>query len=81
MNDRPPPSLASSLVRYSGMGLEMGTAVGIGAWGGWWLDRRFETAPWALLGGILLGFAAAMWMIFRSLRALSAQQRQEDDDE
>jgi ATP synthase protein I len=59
-----------TIVRYSGLGLEMGVAVGIGVFAGWWLDERFGSTPWGMLGGVLLGFAAAVWMIYRSLQAM-----------
>ncbi|MEW5854015.1 MAG: AtpZ/AtpI family protein [Myxococcota bacterium] len=34
------------------------TAMGLGA--GWWVDKRFGTAPWGLLLGLLVGVGAAI---------------------
>lgn len=68
--DKAGPSRLAIIVRYSGLGLEMGVAVGIGVFAGWWIDERAGSSPWGLLGGVLLGFAAAMWMIWRSLQAM-----------
>ena len=36
-----------------------------GALIGWLLDRWFGTTPWLLLVLLILGFAAAMWNIYR----------------
>lgn len=73
---RPEPSALATILRYSGLGLEMGTAVGLGVLLGWWLDGRLGSSPWGLLAGVALGFASAVWMIWRSVAAL---QRAEHD--
>lgn len=73
--ERAGPSRLATIVRYSGLGLEMGCAVGIGVFAGWWIDERADSSPIGLLAGVFLGFAAAVWMIWRSLRSM-----QRDDD-
>ena len=73
---RPEPSALATILRYSSLGLEMGTAVGIGLLLGWWLDGHFDSSPWGLLSGLMLGFASAVMMIWRSVSAL---QRAEQD--
>jgi F0F1-type ATP synthase assembly protein I len=45
--------------RYSAVGLEMGIAVLIGYFGGYWLDRHFGTAPWMMYAGLGLGLGAS----------------------
>lgn len=46
------------------MTVELLTATGV--WGGigWLLDRWLETGPWLLAGGVLLGFALGMYLVF-----------------
>lgn len=39
----------------------------VGLFAGQWLDRRFGTAPWLLLGGALLGGAAGMLNMYRRI--------------
>lgn len=73
------PRFLTTVIRYSGLGLEMGTAVGIGAWLGWWLDGRYHTSPWGILGGVLLGGASAGWMVWRSLSALNRGRGEQDE--
>ena len=51
-------------LRYKPMGaayqgaMESVFAIGIGVVAGWWADRYFGTAPWCLLVGATIGFAA-----------------------
>ncbi len=44
---------------------------------GWWLDKTFDTRPWALIILMLLGFAVGTWNALR----LSAREQREQDDE
>jgi F0F1-type ATP synthase assembly protein I len=39
---------------------------------GWWLDSKFGTDPWLMIGGILLGAGGAMYSLVRRLESLSA---------
>lgn len=40
-------------------------AVLITALAGYWADGYFDTSPWCLLGGVVLGFAAMVLRLFR----------------
>jgi F0F1-type ATP synthase assembly protein I len=43
-------------------------AVGLFAWGGWWLDRKFGTEkPWFLLAGALVGMVGGFVSFFRTV--------------
>lgn len=75
------PRLLTAVVRFSGLGLEMGAAVAIGAWLGWWLDSRHQTGPWGILGGVLLGGAAAGRMVWRSLATLNRGRGEQEERE
>jgi ATP synthase protein I len=48
-------------------GVLVGLAVGFG------VDQLFDTAPWGLLGGVLIGFALAVYMARRTANRLMAQ--------
>lgn len=61
------PSTAH-LLRYSSIGLEMGIAVAIGLFFGWWLDKRFDTSPWLTILFLLFGIAAGFKNILQLLR-------------
>jgi len=45
-------------------------AILIGAGLGYWADARFETAPWGLMTGLLLGFSAFVLRLMRLARQL-----------
>lgn len=45
--------------KYSATGIEMAMAVAVGAIGGNWLDTQFNTSPWLVTFGIVLGFVMA----------------------
>ena len=51
--------------RVSGAGIEFAAAIGIGALGGWGLDRWLGTAPWLLIVGVFLGFALGLILLYR----------------
>lgn len=42
---------------------------------GMWLDRRFRTSPWILLGGVFLAFAASGYTIFLMVKRLESSER------
>jgi len=59
------------------VGLEFGISIGIGAFGGSWLDGRFGTDPWCLLTGVLLGSVSG----FRSLYRYAQRYAADNPDE
>lgn len=54
-----------------------GVLVGLAA--GFIVDRVFNTTPWGLIGGVLLGFALSIWMARRTANRLMALARQESE--
>jgi F0F1-type ATP synthase assembly protein I len=51
------------LVTY---GLQICVGVGLGVWGGRYLDRRFGwTVPWGTLIGAMVGLAAGMYLMIK----------------
>jgi F0F1-type ATP synthase assembly protein I len=44
------------------------------AGGGLWLDRRFRTAPWLMLAGVLLGFTGSGYTLFRAVKKLESDE-------
>ena len=47
-------------------------AIGIGAGFGYFADKQFETSPWGVLVGVLLGFGAFILRLVRMARQLDA---------
>ncbi|PTS87097.1 MULTISPECIES: AtpZ/AtpI family protein [unclassified Caulobacter] len=48
-----------------------GVLVGLGF--GWLLDRYVNTAPWGMVGGLLIGMGASIFGVVRKATQLSAQ--------
>jgi ATP synthase protein I len=63
------------------LAIEMVAAVAVSLFIGWWVDRWFGTAPWGLLGFILLGVAAALWSAIRTALVMQARQQAEQAGE
>ncbi|MBW1682606.1 MAG: AtpZ/AtpI family protein [Deltaproteobacteria bacterium] len=51
------------LAFISTVGLAMAISIALGAFGGYYVDKKFETDPWGLYVGLAVGIAAA----FRNL--------------
>jgi len=68
------------LAVLSGLGIEVGAAVGIGAGLGYWLDQRFGTHPWLLLLFTGFGIVAGVKAVLREVRRLQAEQFNQNED-
>lgn len=57
----------------SGLGFELvGAVAGFTLLGYWW-DRHFETGPWGLIVGIVLGLVGGMYNLIRQSLAASKE--------
>ena len=65
-------------LRFSTIGLEMGLSVALGYYIGKWLDTYFGSTPWLLLLFVFFGLSAGFLSLWRSLRAMQDEWRQED---
>lgn len=45
------------------LGMEFALSEILGAALGYWLDKKYGTLPWFLLGGVLLGFCLGLYRI------------------
>lgn len=66
--DRETPSSSDQWIGLSGVGVEFVAAILLPGAGGWWLDRICGTAPWIMLLGGLLGFAAGLVLLIRAVK-------------
>lgn len=51
--------------RYSGLGIQMAVSLGLPLYAGWWLDKTYETSPWGILGGIVIGLASIFSLLYK----------------
>lgn len=50
---------------YLQIGLQLAASALLGLFAGWWLDNRFGTSPWCVLGGSALGVALGLYQAIR----------------
>ena len=43
---------------------------------GWWLDKKFGTGPWLLVGGSLFGIGTGFYLFFKILMNINKGKRQ-----
>jgi F0F1-type ATP synthase assembly protein I len=55
----PPPRDLPGFAAFASLGLTIACTVGVFVGLGLWADSAFDTSPWCLLAGIVLGCAAA----------------------
>ena len=65
-------------VRYSGVGLELAGATAGLALLGYWIDGKYGTTPWALLGGVALGIVGGLYNLIK--QSMAAIHEAESDD-
>ena len=65
-------------VRYSGVGLELAGATAGLALVGYWIDSRFGTGPWGILGGVVIGLVGGLYNLVR--QSLAAVQEGQTED-
>ena len=64
------PATMKLLGRVGGIGWFVGIAIALGAYGGYWLDRQFDTAPVLTIIGLALGVLTAFVGMIRLLSAI-----------
>ncbi len=65
-------------VRYSGVGLELAGAIAGFALIGYWVDGKFGTSPWGMLGGVVLGLVGGLYNLVRESLAAMREANRED---
>lgn len=57
--------------RMGSTGLEVGVAVGLGVAVGFWVDGRWQTGPWGVLIGALIGLTTGLYLLIRDVLRLN----------
>jgi F0F1-type ATP synthase assembly protein I len=65
-------------VRYSGVGLELAGATAGLALVGYWIDGRFGTQPWGILGGVVIGLVGGLYNLVRESLEAARDAKVED---
>lgn len=59
------PDLKPDFLRAASLGLEIAVAVFLGAGGGYFLDLRFQSSPWLMVAGLVIGAIAGFWNAYK----------------
>ena len=51
--------------RYLGIGLEIAIGVALGYVIGAWIDRRWDSSPWGVLAGTMIGLAGGLYLLIK----------------
>ena len=74
-----PDSRFPGWVRHSGVGLELAGAIAGFALIGYWIDRWYETEPWGLVIGVILGLVGGLYNLVRQSLQAVREARIEDE--
>ena len=64
------PATMALLGKVGGIGWFVGASIALGTYGGYWLDKQFDTAPVLTISGLALGVATAFVGMVRLLGAI-----------
>jgi F0F1-type ATP synthase assembly protein I len=67
-----------SWIRHSSAGLELAGGTAGLALTGYWLDGKFDTRPWGLLGGMFIGIVGGLYNLVRDSLRAAREAAQED---
>jgi F0F1-type ATP synthase assembly protein I len=57
--------MKGDLAKAASLGVEMAIPVFLGAGIGYWLDQRWQSKPWLMVAGVVLGAAAGFWTAYK----------------
>ena len=72
----PNAQMLKTIGQLSTIGLAFVFALMMGFGAGYWLDGKFGTKPWLSLLGFAVGLAAGILNVVRTMRAVSAGERE-----
>lgn len=65
-------------IKTSAAGLEVGLSIVVGVLGGYYFDRYFETAPYGLIIGLVIGVAAAAKRLYKVTKKYLKENKDDD---
>ena len=74
------PTGAAAHSELAGLGITMGLAMALFAWGGNWVDGRLGTSPLFVLLGVFGGFGAGFWSMYSRLVVRPRSEAKPDEE-
>ena len=72
--------VAYQSVKYTGLGIELAVFLVVGVLGGNWIDEKYGTAPWGILGGVAFGIAGGVRTLVRTVKQIQKSQEKESGE-
>lgn len=69
----------AAALRLTGVGFFIAACILIGAFGGLWLDNKFDTEPLFIIGGLLVGLVIAVYGVYRMIRPLMNNRQDKEN--
>ena len=72
-----------TIFAYSTIGIQLALTLLIFVYGGYKLDIYFNSTPWFVLGGTIIGMTAGFYNLLKNIKEIegSAKSRKNDDDQ
>lgn len=68
-------------VRYTGLGIELAVFLVCGVLAGNWIDEKYGTGPWGILGGVVFGIAGGVRTLWRTVRQIQREMNETEQAE
>ncbi len=68
---------AQDHVAITTLGLEFAVAEILGAGLGFWLDKKYQSSPWLLVAGAVVGFMLGMYIVWRRAKDMEREKKNE----
>ena len=68
---------AQDHVAITTLGLEFATAEILGVGFGFWLDKKYNSSPWFLVAGAVVGFMLGMYIVWRRAKDMEQEKKNE----
>lgn len=62
-------------VETTTLGMEIAVAEVLGGYGGYLLDKKWDTLPWCLIIGVFLGFALGMYRVWQEVKKAQKKKK------
>ncbi len=77
MEESPPPPDQNDAIgylavgmKYAGVAMQFAVTLGLLGYLGYRIDERYDSDPWGVLSGILLGMGIGLWSMLRQIEKL-----------
>ncbi len=67
-------------LRHSSLGIELAMWIILGILLGFWIESRWEVAPWGVLGGLMLGILGGARSLYRTLKEMQRELEKSEDE-